>query len=268
MFFFSGDLKVINVLAGVMANSSSHPCAYCTVHKNSLGTARGAARTIGSVKKYADLWLAAGGKEKDAKQFFNCVHHPVLCGTESKKIVHGCPPPSLHLLLGLSNAIYDHVATENSKAAEAWAAAANALRHAQFGFTGRCCRNLVAKRAALKNAGLFSHFSLLENLQDVLDKCFSTDLKQGYQASIDKFCNSWVLANLPITPKLHILKYHVGEYCEHTGEGLARSSEQTIEAVHSDFAAAWENYKVPENHDKYPIKLLNAVVAYNSSHTS
>lgn len=254
------------MLAGIMANSSSHPCAYCTVHKNYLNGTKGIARTIGFVKRCADQWLASGGNEKDAKEYFNCIHSPVLYGETSAKIVYGCPPPSLHLFLGLTNTVYDQVAASHPESAKAWAKAANASRHAQFGFTGRYCHYLVAKRSVLKNKGLLSYFSVLENLQEMLDACFGIDLKEGYQTTIDRFCDSWDLANLPITPKLHITKFHIGEYCDNAGEGLSRSSEQTIEAVHSDFAATWENYKVPETHAKYSQRLLSAVVAYNSSH--
>lgn len=54
-----------------MANSATHPCAYCTVNKNDLLNLVGLSRTIGFIKSQTECWLEPGGKEKNAKQNFS-----------------------------------------------------------------------------------------------------------------------------------------------------------------------------------------------------
>lgn len=236
------------------------------MNKNSLGATKGISRTIAFVKDNAELWLASGGNEKNAKNFFNCIHHPLLYGKEGSKIIERCPPPSLHLFLGLVNSVFNSIAQKDPIIVNLRSESANVSRHDQFGFTGRHCRNLLAKRSVLQTIELMPYFQVLEHLENMFDSCFGLNLKDGYQVAVNKFCESWLLANLPVTPKFHIIKHHIIEFCEATNEGLAKYSEQTIEAIHSDFSATWQNYKVPEKHKNYPHKLLNAIVSYNSGH--
>lgn len=85
-----------------MSNSSTFPCAFCTVQKKDLGEKKGALRTIGSVKENSTSWIAAGSKKTNARHYFNCVHAPLIHGDDQTLILDVCPPPSLHLLLGMS----------------------------------------------------------------------------------------------------------------------------------------------------------------------
>lgn len=263
---FSGDLKVINILAGVMGNSSTHPCYACTVHKKDLCTTSGQPRTLGSIKHFTEQWLASGGKEKNAKDYFNCINRPLLFGNDCTKVLDVCPPPSLHLLLGLMNSAYDNLAKTSPTVAEAWARAANVTRHAQFGFVGRHCRALLAKQDVLNEAGLEEFALMIQNLALVIEKCFGMDLVDGYPQAINEFCDSWIALELPVTPKFHIMKFHVAEFCASANKGLGQFSEQTIEAIHQNFTKTWMNYKLPETHKDYEKNILKAVVEYNSSH--
>lgn len=249
-----------------MGNSSTHPCAYCTVNKKDLSTSAGESRTLGSIRQLAHKWLASGGKDKHAKEFFNCVNIPLLSGDDNTKVLDVCPPPSLHLFLGLMNCIYDNIAKKNPSVAESWAKAANSTRHAQFGFAGRHCRALLSKHLILHEAGFKEYSLMMQYLDSVVEKCFGMELIDGYRQSIDDFCESWSALKLPETPKFHIMKFHVAEFCFAVNEGLGRYSEQTIEAIHHDFAKTWMNHKVPETHKHYQQNILKAVVTYNSSH--
>lgn len=249
-----------------MGNSATHPCAYCTVHKNDLGTTAGESRSLGLIKHFAERWMASGGNDKEAKDFFNCVHRPLFYGDNCTKVLDVCPPPSLHLFLGLMNSAYENIAKNHPTVAESWAKAANATRHAQFGFAGRHCRALLSKRKVLSDAGLTEYALIIQNLASVMEKCFGIELKDGYHQSVEEFCESWTASKFPITPKFHIMKFHVAEFCGNSNHGLGRYSEQTTEAIHHDFEKTWMNYKVPESHNNYQQNLLKAVTAYNSSH--
>lgn len=98
-----------------------------------------------------------------------------------------------------------------------------------------------------------------------MDSCFGLNLKNEYQIEVNKFCDSWILAGLPTTPKFHIIKFHIIEFCDYVKSGLAKYSEQTTEAIHSSFSNTWNNYKVPACHENYTKKLLKAVISYNSN---
>lgn len=255
----------MNILAGVMANSATHPCAYCTVHKNELGVQMGTPRTLGFIKQQAEQWQDHGKILSKAKDYTNCVNPPLLSGNDDTTVISRCPPPSLHIFLGLMNAIYNAVSSKHPNISSVWANAANATRHEQFGFAGRHCRSLLQKRGVLKEKAR-PYFSILESLNFVIDFCFGTYLKPNFSSHINEFCAKWTAAGLPTTPKFHIIKFHVEQFCRHQMLGLARFTEQTIESMHQDFDQTWANYKVPEIHVHYEQKICDAVVAYNSSH--
>ena len=69
-----------------------------------------------------------------------------------------------------------------------------------------------------------------------------------------------------VTPTIHILVFHVPEFCNFTKNGLGYYSTQAGEAVHPDFRKTWAQYKVsPENPD-YGERILDALVWYNVKH--
>lgn len=251
-----------------MSNSSTFPCAFCTVKKEDLGDKFGALRTIGAVKEKSASWIASGGNKADAKKFFNCVHKPLLHGGNEALILDICPPPSLHLLLGMVNSIYNTISDYNPDLATSWTTASSATRHAQFGFTGRHCRSLLAKRSMLEtgDSTMTKYSNVLETLQNVVDTCFGANLQEDFSSCISEFCKAWKIAQLPSTPKFHIMHQHVAEFCNNKQKGLGSFSEQTTEAIHKDFSKKWENYKVPISNPCYVDKLLSCIVAYNSIH--
>lgn len=163
------------------------------------------------------------------------------------------------------NKIYEAVAEKHPEVAEAWTSAAHVAKHTKYGFAGRHCRQLLSKRAAIRDHSN-TYFELLEKFNTTINGCFKKDLSANFQYEINDFCKHWIEAGLPATPKLHILKYHVAEFCNVKQQGLARYTEQSIEAVHHDFTGTWDRYKVSNNHPRFTDNLLRAVVAYNSSH--
>ena len=69
-----------------------------------------------------------------------------------------------------------------------------------------------------------------------------------------------------ITPKVHVVFAHVGEFCSRKNAGLAKYSEQASESVHHDFKVTWERYKYNMSHPDYAKQLRTCVVKYNSEH--
>lgn len=145
----AGDLKIINIITGIMAHSSSHPCPYCDADKQHLTTFNGNLRTIGNIMEYVQLWRKSNSKS--AKQFACCVNEPLFKGSEQQLVLTVCPPPSLHITLGIVNALYKAVEKTNSQFAEMWATKA-CVRHQQrnYGFTGKACHELMENSDVLK----------------------------------------------------------------------------------------------------------------------
>ena len=43
---------------------------------------------------------------KEAKNYGNVVHPPLLCGEPNQRVVEILPPPELHLMLGAVNTLF------------------------------------------------------------------------------------------------------------------------------------------------------------------
>lgn len=149
----SGDLKIINLLLGIMGHSSSYPCPYCFTPRNCLSEKAGSSRTLTNIQQNAENWKNSGANEKHARNFFNCIKEPLLCGTSSDEIIELCPPPVLHITLGIINAIYKSVESIDSEVAELWVTRSNSTRHSKYGFTGRNCHKLIEHRSILSTDG-------------------------------------------------------------------------------------------------------------------
>ena len=76
IFHFAGDLKMLNIVAGIMSCSSACPCPYCEA-KNVKGKWESNAnqaelRTFKNIVDHFKEWMASGGVKSNAKNFRNC----------------------------------------------------------------------------------------------------------------------------------------------------------------------------------------------------
>ena len=119
---------------------------------------------------------------------------------------------------------------------------------------------------------------LLESFSVLVTKTFGFKLESGYEDAIAEFSSAYMKLNqedpktFTITPKIHIVMFHVTQYLQmlnaETDEerGLGYMSEQAFESVHSDMAQMWENgWKVSASHKEFGEKLRKFLVAYNSN---
>ncbi|CAH1114659.1 unnamed protein product [Psylliodes chrysocephalus] len=105
------DLKLANILSGLMAHSASHPCTWCDVHKTNLKDC-GSYRTIGNCLANYENWTANDAIFKNAKDYKNCIKPSILSTDDDKRIINIIPPPELHLMLGVVNTIVGVMAKE------------------------------------------------------------------------------------------------------------------------------------------------------------
>lgn len=265
------DLKMANILVGIMSHSSSFPCTWCYAKKESLHVC-GQLRSSRNVLENYENWRAAGALKDRAKNFFNCIHPPLITTTEDKNLLEIIPPPELHLMLGVVNTVFTHMLKEFETESLAWAESCYVQReitHGNPAFKGNSCKKLLENVDILrgkKNLGLMKYVKVFDDFRKVTSACFGNDLKENYSECIQAFKKSYVDLGVNITPKVHAVFFHVEQFCAIKGVSLGFFSEQAMESVHFDFKTTWEKNKVSVNHPDYPEKLLRSVCSYNSLH--
>lgn len=268
------DLKLGNIMTGLMSHSSTYPCTWCDApskNLNNCGTYRTIVDCIGNYEE----WVKNGSDEKKAKLFKNCIHPPIYASENSQEILDIFPPPELHLLIGGVNKLFDHMRGEFKCISEDWETQCHVKRKNAHGgnlsFAGNACKlllNNVDKLRMLCNRslGCLKYVDCFQKLKMVVDSCFSMTLQADYVKHINLFKESYEALGISVTPKIHAIFFHVTEFCSKTGKGLGFYSEQVIESLHHDFSDTWKNFKVLKEHPQYKDRLLRAVCQYNSKH--
>lgn len=139
-----------------------NPCPYCETMKAELALKSGNPRTVGNIKQ--NITRNTTTKDRVA----SCVHEPLVPGEDDTTILEICPPPPLHLTLGITNAIFKAVEKKNPDWADLWINDAN-VRHQQraYGFTGRACHSLLKNSGVLQqNEATVEYFEVIEILPD------------------------------------------------------------------------------------------------------
>ena len=209
---------------------------------------------------------------KKASLFKNCIHLPLIKGTDEQLIIEPLSPPELHLFLGITNKIFD---TLNERMGDnqiyKWAYKQCIVR---VGYHGGCLEGNQA-RAVLQHLDSLQEFVpghlqcfvlALRHFDNVRIACFGQKLDPSFEEAINDFKTVFKSLSIRITPKLHILFDHVPQFCAMKRVGLGFFSEQASESVHADFAKIWQRFSVPLHHERHGKNLLRAVQKYNSQH--
>ena len=106
----------------------------------------------------------------------------------------------------------------------------------------------------------------LEAFAKVKESCFGMELLPSFKSDIQEFKRCYDLLGINVINKVHVLVDHVPEFCERKQKALGYFTEQASEAVHCDFKTTWKYYQVSEENEKFPEKLLAAVLKYNAKH--
>jgi hypothetical protein len=255
-FTVACDLKVANLLAGVQAHGSKHPCCWCNAKKGALDQC-GELRTIGRITEKAAEFQAAGSIRTTAKNFENCVHPPIIEGPDNMVVLDAICPGELHILLGVAKRICDEILVawpplevesadsqgssidlpdddESRLGAMAWFQKLHVSKKAYMGgqYTGNDCRKVIRNGKLLEELSIaasqeqMDKFVLvIQTLDSVVSACFGTVLDLDYADKIDIFYEAWLLLEIPAFPKLHVLIHHVPETCRPTGLPLGIFSE-------------------------------------------
>ena len=267
----AADLKLANIMAGIMAHSCNFPCTWCDAPKEDLSKC-GNYRTVRSCSENSLAWQKDGNKKTNSKKFKSNAHAPIFSGNSDTEIIEIITPPELHLMIGSLNKIYDHMHSEFPEEAEEWAKSSGADKDFYNGtaaFAGNSCKRLLDNIDFLRancQLGCLKYVQCLEDLSNVVNSCFSYELDPKFEDYISKFKKSYLDLEISVTPKVHAIFFYVGYFCRKMKKGLGYYSEQPMESVHHDFNNTWMKYKVKATHKSYPMKLLKAVQEYNSRH--
>ena len=268
------DLKLANILCGLQAHSSSHPCTWCNVDNKSLEMA-GTLRTLGSLRESFESFMNSGSIYAKAKETGNVVHLPIISGSNETLILDIVPPPELHLLLGVVNQLFRMLQAVWPDA-NTWPSSLKMDLSPYHGgmFEGNECRKLlrnVDKLQQLAEAkSAFQVFGIVEALRKfdaVVKSCFGSELHNNFSEKIQEFRDSYLaIPNASVTPKIHAVFHHIKDFVDRQMSPLGIYSEQAVEAAHQDFSPQWQRFKrIPSNPD-YAENLTSCLVDYNSKH--
>ena len=271
----TADLKLANIICGLMAHASQHPCTWCDALKTKLHCS-GNYRTLGDIKTNYSEWVSSGLAKNEAKLFKNCIGEPIFtCHDNNARILDLIPPPQLHLFLGGVNTLFKNMEKEFSQISLIWAKNCKVEKKIVNGapsFEGNSCNKLLNKVDVLRSLAnqycinCLKYVKAFEKLKMVVDACFSIDLDPNFDVYIDEFKQSYMDLKIPVTPKIHSIFFHVRDFCKEKEKGLGFFTEQAVESIHHDFKENWKNFKVPITHPEYSERLLRTVCVYNSLH--
>ena len=104
-----------NILAGLGPHSSKHPCIYCDGTRG-VWEPDATSRTLDNIMENFYTWQRESGKKSQFKYFYNCTNSPLIADNTdvegSNLLLLVCPPPALHLNLGIVNTLITDMLTQ------------------------------------------------------------------------------------------------------------------------------------------------------------
>ncbi|KAJ8675724.1 hypothetical protein QAD02_011510 [Eretmocerus hayati] len=146
------DLKLANLLGGLMQYSSKYPCTWCDACKENLRV-WGNPRTIKNVRDNYKKWTESGSKKSERMKYKNCVHLPLFTGPDDRPYLEIIPPPELHFMLDVGSTVYSHMLKEFETDALTRAASCNVQREITHGgpeFKRNSCKKLLKRVDSLR----------------------------------------------------------------------------------------------------------------------
>jgi len=267
----SADMKVINILLGLMSSGSCHPCPWCSVHRKDLENS-GEPRTWGNLSTLFWSFYDSNEEKTGAKKYGNAIHPSIVTGSSEQTVLDVIPPPELHLLIGSVAKVFTSLESASPETSAQWLRECHIQKDNYHGgtFNGNNARNLlknVDKLRSIAPIHILSHVSAFDSLNRVVSACFGKQLNMNFCTHIEQFREDILSLNIGITPKLHCIFHHVPDFCLSRKQGLGTYSEQMSESLHYSFDSFWENYKVKDaTNPTFPGRLLSAVRTYNARH--
>ena len=275
----TGDFKALNIMLGMMSCASLCGCCYCDAKRSAkewsdggaqLRSAANLAENVAQYEKYG------GGDKMKAKDLSaNCIEKAMLFDEDddpNTTVLLKCPPPALHLKLGLNNLL--------KELCKVWPPILDWLSskhitlepyHGGRTLEGNECSKVLKNLDSLEEVIPAKYALFLEVFKcfrDVVESCFGYLLDPYYKQVMAKFRAQMKKLqdkfNVSIPNKIHILCIHVEEFCSMVGRGLGEFSEQETENAHSAYDDIWDRYRVKDDKSEvYHKQFFKSVMNFN-----
>ncbi len=150
----------------------------------------GPLRTVELNSDHYHLWKRTSGKKTQNKLFFNCLNPPLLYSNQP--ILLFCPPPTLHINLGIVNLLVQHFFSLHPHLEVKVAEALGILRkdYHDKSFEGRQCSKPLDKcdaLALLVSSECLPIIDCLKAFARVTEATFGHRLSLNYEEAIGQF---------------------------------------------------------------------------------
>ena len=282
-----GDLKLYNIILGLMECGSRHGCYICKGKKGPDGIwIAGEYRSIENILNDHTLWQMESGIKNDLKEYFNAIHEPIVKASNAKLLENDhsetktlllTPIPPLHVIkLGPVNKIWKGLSKKtHMDEIEALLGLVRKDKQKKE-FQGPQCvkilNNLDLLRMYLPQ-DLHSYVDALESIKNIYQIATAKEVDPDHRVIIENFNEQWkVLMNdhgetMPL--KVHIIVDHLSDYFDEAGKTLRTTNDQFGEAAHhkvKHFIDSHPNYNhIDKTTDEYGEAALAAVTHFNSN---
>ena len=282
-----GDLKLYNIILGLMECGSRHGCYICKGKKGPDGIwVAGEYRSIENILSDHTLWQSESGLKKDMKNYFNAIREPIVKASNAKLLENDhsetktlllTPIPPLHVIrLGPVNKIWKGLSQKTSMDDIESLLGLVRKDMQKKEFQGPQCvkilNNLDLLRLYLPE-DLHSYVDALESIKIIYKIATAKEVDPDHRNIIEKFEEQWKVLmdehgeTMPL--KVHIIVHHLSDYFDEAGKTLRTTSDQFVEAAHhkvKHFIDSHPNYNhVDKSTDEYGQAALASVTHFNSN---
>ncbi len=103
-FALAIEIRLANILCGIMSHGSKHPCCWCEISNDYVVTQEAVPqkRTLGTIREQARKYKSAikDGKKVRPQDYVNCVEEPLFKDLpDETSILSLIPPPDIQLMM-------------------------------------------------------------------------------------------------------------------------------------------------------------------------
>ena len=281
------DLKLYNIILGLMECSSRHGCLYCKGLKNAIGVwEKGDIRHLDDMIADHTLWEEESGLRQQLKEYYNVQHVPLLQTPTAKLLDNDhsdtltltlTPPPPLHVIkLGPVNHIWKGLSKQYEMEHIEKMLCLTKSDKQKKAFQGPECdiilKNLDFLQACLP-VRLHTFVDALRQIAIVYKISTAEAVVNNHREIIQNFKGTWIKLmedfGLTMPLKVHIIVDHLSDYFELENLTLRHTNDQFIEACHAKVKKFFENHPnynhKDKSSDKYGEAILAAIVQFNSN---
>lgn len=229
----SEDIKVALIMVGKQTAAARNPCPYCESSYPEM--VKGTPYTLSSLRLWNQKYLENGGKKKEAKEFQNVIHQPLIIGDPGTKVIEILNIPGLHIILGIVDKLLKLIEEklfvskqEGFQSMNVYLKSINLGRvsyQGQHRLEGNSCMRFLDKVDTLEvyfrsnGLGLTGapYIKVLRCFKKVVSGSFAKTVSPSYPEDIAAFSRAYRELDCNIPVKVHIVEQHVPEFLKMKG---------------------------------------------------